>query len=56
MKLYKGLKRNADTTTDVWTREGHDKLIAALGWRSECFPAKHFLIDIQKPSCTAIKP
>ena len=39
-RLYDWLQRNADTTSCAWTRERHDKLIAALGerWQSECFP------------------
>ena len=40
VRLYYWLRRNADTTSDYWTRERHGKLIDALGerWWSECFP------------------
>ena len=39
-RLYNWLWHNADTTSSYWTRECHDKLIAAPGerWQSECFP------------------
>ena len=39
-RLYSWLNSNANTTSTIWTRERHDKLIAALGerWQSECFP------------------
>ena len=49
VRLYRWLYNNADTTSGAWTRERHDKLIAALGerWQSECFSRrKHDLVEL----------